>query len=93
MKILPQGYKVYVRLGRVEEKKTDGGIILPGKHSEQSRIGEVMAVGNEVSDYSVGDKVLVQYHSGVAIHLVAIGILDDTHRIYNEAEILTKVEE
>ena len=92
MKILPQGYRVYIKLLPVEEKKV-GRIILPGKHAEQSRIGEVLAVGKDADPYEVGDKVLVQFYAGIDIHLVAEGILDDTHRIFTASEILAKVED
>jgi len=60
MKILPKGFRVYIVLDRVEEGKV-GGVYLPDKHSEQSRIGVVKAVGEDVEDYKVGDKVLIQY--------------------------------
>jgi len=52
-----------------------------------------MAVGGDVIAYKVGDRVLVQFYGGIPIHLVKEGILDDTHRIFTESEILTGVEE
>ena len=92
MKILPQGFRVYIVLDKVESGKV-GGVYLPDKHSEQSRIGTIKAVGKEVEDYKAGDRVLVQYYSGVAIHLIKEGILDDTNRIFNASNILSLVEE
>jgi len=106
MKILPKGYRVYVVLDRVEEgqssggvylpgkhSEASGGVYLPGKHSEESRIGTIKAIGEDVEDYKVGDRVLVQFYAGIAIHLVKEDILDDTHRIFNASNILSVVEE
>ena len=91
MKIYPSGNRVYIVLNRVEGNKV-GEVYLPDKHSEESRIGEIMAIGADVIDHKVGDKVLVQFYAGVTIHLIAEGITDDTHRILNASNILATVE-
>ena len=49
MKIIPQGYRMLVRLLPVEEFKTEGGLYLPEKHAELTRIGIVEEVGEKVS--------------------------------------------
>jgi len=92
MKITPKGYKVYVVLDKVEAGMVNG-VYLPDKHVEQSRIGTIKAIGKDVEDYKVGDRVLVQFYAGIAVHLVKEGILDDTHRLFNMSNILSVVEE
>ena len=97
--IKPCHENLLVKLEKVEEGMV-GSIYLPDKHSEQSRIGEVLGVGWGVNDYivdekdhfKVGDKILVPFHVGNAIHLVGHGMLDDTLRIVGHREVQAKLE-
>ena len=87
MKIYPKGNRVYILLEKVEEKMV-GSIYVQDKHSEKTRIGKVIATGEDANDYKVDDKVLVQYYAGVVIDLFGEGMDDDTHRIVNASNIL-----
>jgi co-chaperonin GroES (HSP10) len=50
MKIIPWDKRVYVKLDKVEEKKSEGGILLPDKHSEESRLATILAIGDMVNE-------------------------------------------
>jgi co-chaperonin GroES (HSP10) len=87
--------RLFAILGEVQEKKI-GSIIIPGSHSERSRIGVVMEVGPEVKNYAVGDRILVSWYSGTRIHLdgdelYGKPVVEDAFRVLREAEILGKV--
>ena len=89
--IRPVGKRVLVQLNSVKEQKTEGGIILPDLHHEESRIGVILAKGGEVDDFDVGDKILVGWGFGTPIHFPDQGILDDTIRIGTQMEIWAKI--
>jgi co-chaperonin GroES (HSP10) len=91
--IKPVGKKILVELNLVEEKKTEGGILLPGLHHEESRVGYVLAIGNEVTVCKVGDKILVSWTFGDVLHFPDKGIIDDTIRMGTQAAIWAILEE
>ena len=87
--------RLFVILGEVQEKKI-GSIIIPGSHSERSRVGVVMEVGPGVVNYKTGDKILVSWYTGTRIHLdgdelYGKPIVEDAFRIIRECEILGQV--
>ena len=92
MKIIPVNDTLYIRLNEVEEQQI-GRIILPDKHEERTRIGTVLATGDKVKLFKAGDKILVSYFAGIHLHLPTEGIMNDTHRILTENEVLAKVED
>jgi len=94
MRIIPMGTRLYVTLDPVAEKMV-GSLHIPALHSELTRIGTVQAIGGDVTQYAVGDKVLVTYNVGRAISTVVDGFTpaNDIHRIVCEEEILAKIEE
>jgi co-chaperonin GroES (HSP10) len=94
----PMPGRIYAILDAVEEKKI-GSIIIADKTGAQSRIGTVKAIGKDVEDLKVGDRILVSYATGVVIDLPELyrhcgekGGGQDIHRIYCPQEILTTVE-
>lgn len=50
IKLLPWGKRILVRLDKVKEKTTEGGVILPDMHSEESRVGTILAIGDGVNE-------------------------------------------
>ena len=51
-----------------QEEVTKSGIVLPGTASKEKPItGEVLAVGKEVEDVKVGDKVIFEKYSGTEV--------------------------
>ncbi len=94
MKIQPIGHRLYVKLNTVKECQSKGGVWLPDKHSEPSRVGTVVEIGDEVKRFVPGDTVAVSYFSGVVLHFQEIedvGDGPDVHRIFVEDEILAKI--
>lgn len=93
-KIVPQGKRILVQLSSIKEMKTKGGVIIPGAHSEESRIGTIIASGDEVDKkYQPGALVLVAFFSGTVLHFPGEGILDDTIRMITQSEIMGLIEE
>jgi co-chaperonin GroES (HSP10) len=96
MKLVPRPGRIYAVLNSVEERKTSGGIIIPGQHSEQTRLGVIRAVGPDIIDLKPGDKILVSYYTGVVVDMPEIREMAnegvEIHRIYTPSEILMTVE-
>ena len=94
MEVKLYGDRVYAIFKPIEESKV-GVIIVPDKHSERSRLATIMAIGEEVINYDVGDTILVSTYTGVRLHLVGKELFgekvnEETHRILREEEILAK---
>ena len=67
MIIKPLGKRVLIKQVEQEEV-TKSGIVLPGTVSKEKPItGEVLAVGKEVEDVKVGDKVIFEKYSGTEV--------------------------
>ncbi len=95
MKLELFGDKLYVKLDPIEEGKV-GSIIIPGVHREVSRLGTIREVGPDVTRVKVGDRILVQYYSGVTVERLELserGDTPDAHRIMVESEILARITE
>lgn len=93
MKFIPQGKRLLVRVNRVKEKNV-GGIVIPDKHSELTRIAIVDAVGDGAKDqFKPGDIVMLGFNEGDVIHLVSERISDDTYRMVPSNSIQAKIED
>jgi co-chaperonin GroES (HSP10) len=92
LKLSPWGDRLYIILD--DPKESVGLIQLPEKHSERSRIATVAAIGEGVTHFKVGDKVLISYYTGIFVHLpdLAYRSKEDLHRIVREDEILARIE-
>jgi co-chaperonin GroES (HSP10) len=84
MNFIPCGGRVVVKLDAVDEKKV-GSILIPGMHSELSRVGTVLAAGGDVKRFKVGERVFMGYHAGNVIDTMESKA--DTFRIMTEDEI------
>lgn len=102
MKIIPQGFRMLVRLNKVEEyahkfKNEDGSegqIIMPDKHAELTRIGIVEEVGEKVRGWKKGDLFLCDFSAGSVVDspkLAALKPSQDTLRIIVQEDIWAKV--
>ena len=68
MNFKPLGERVLVeRL--VEDTKTASGIIIPDNAKEKPLMGVVKAIGSEVKDVKVNDKVVFGKYSGTEVKL------------------------
>ena len=93
LKIIPNGVRVLVKLNKIESMKTKGGVILPEMHSEESRLGTILALGDEVDEkFKVGDQILIAFFSGTVLHFPGEGMTNDTIRMITQSEIMAKVE-
>jgi len=93
-KIIPYGTRLYVLVDDVAEK-TYGNIILPEVHGELTRIATVIKVGDKVTYFKPGDRVLLMFFTGIDINLFipGEGMLSDLHRIITEQNVLAKIKE
>lgn len=67
MIIKPLGKRVLIQEVKQEEI-TKSGIVLPGTASKEKPItGEVLAIGNEVSEVKVGEKVIYEKYTGTEV--------------------------
>ncbi len=62
----PLGKRVIIRKLEAEEK-TASGIVLPSQAKEKPQMAEIVAVGKEVEDVKVGDKVVFKKYVGTEI--------------------------
>ncbi len=67
MIIKPLGKRVLIQEVKQEEV-TKSGIVLPGTASKEKPItGEILAIGNEVSEVKVGEKVIYEKYTGTEV--------------------------
>ena len=67
MIIKPLGERILIQEGKQEEV-TKSWIVLPGTASkEKPIIGEVLAVGDDVSEVKVGEKVIYEKYTGTEV--------------------------
>lgn len=68
MNIKPLGERVLVKMEQLQEK-TASGIIIPQTAQEKTQIANVVAVGEEVKNINVGDKILHDKYSGTSVKM------------------------
>jgi len=95
MKVKPLGRAILVKLDPVQKKEIKPGLWVSDKHSEQTRTGTILALGDEVDKekFKVGDRIGIMYYTGNIVYLYEEGWYDDTHRIITEDEIPFKLED
>jgi co-chaperonin GroES (HSP10) len=89
MIIKPQRNNIYVVLDGFLEYK--GNVFIPDRHSEQTRIGTVIAIGDKVTRYAPGDRIVMSYYTGTVLHLMQLDMRDERHRMMSEEEGLGTV--
>ncbi|MBM7559956.1 co-chaperone GroES [Marinitoga litoralis] len=89
MKVRPLGNRLLIK-PVIEEKKTEGGIVLPDTAKEKPMRAEVVAVGNIDSDVelNIGDHVIFAKYSGTEIK-----IDDEDYILIDVDDILAKYED
>lgn len=92
MRIIPKKGSLLVKLDAVQQRKV-GEIWVTDRHSEKIRIATVLDVGKEVTEYKKGDRVILNYYTGMILYILDMSWHDDTHKIVMEDNILGKVEE
>ena len=89
MKVIPLGSRLLIK-PVVEEKRTQGGIVLPETAKEKPIKAKVIEVGKEVEDLDVkaGDMVLYSKYAGTEIK-----IDDEDYIVVDQDDVLAKVED
>lgn len=89
MRVVPLGSRLLIK-PVVEEKKTEGGIVLPDTAKEKPMKAKVIEVGSEVEDIAVaaGDVVLYSKYAGTEIK-----IDEEDYIVIDQDDILAKIEE
>ncbi len=95
MRLELYGDRILVLCDPVEEKKV-GLVYIADKHSERTRLATVVSVGDTVSKYKDGDRILLSWYTGVHVHLIGeklwgVDANEDRHRLVMESEILGKI--
>lgn len=89
--------RLYVVLDALPEKTQSGLLYMPQTQAAASRTGTVVQVGPGAKDnngvvvpvkYQPGDRVVVSSYAGVGLYLLEYGMVDATHAIYRESEII-----
>ncbi len=62
----PLGNRVIIKKLEAEEK-TASGIVLPSQAKEKPQLAEILAIGKEVDEVKVGDKVVFKKYVGTEI--------------------------
>ena len=58
-----------------EDKKTESGIILTTESKDKQSIGKVLALGPDVKDISIDDRVIYQSYAGTKVNIDEIEYL------------------
>jgi len=89
MKVIPLGSRLLIKPIK-EERKTEGGIVLPDTAKEKPMKAEVIEVGKDVEDLDIkaGDKVIFSKYAGTEIK-----INDEDYIVIDQDDILAKIED
>lgn len=92
IKFIPLGNRIIVELEDITGRKY-GNLYVPDTGKELVRVGNIIAIGDKVMQFQVGDKIAFSSYSGVNIHMPKYGLIDDVrYRVLSEDEVLFKVE-
>ncbi len=89
MKVIPLGSRLLIKPIQ-EEKKTEGGIVIPETAKEKPMKAEVLEVGKEVEDLDVKpkDKVIFSKYAGTELK-----IDEENYIIIDQDDVLAKLED
>lgn len=89
MTVKPLGNRLLIKPIK-EEKKTEGGIVLPDSAKEKPQKAEIVEIGKleEDFDLKIGDKVIFSKYAGTEIK-----IEDVEYIIIDVDDVLAKIEE
>ncbi|MDN5360200.1 MAG: chaperonin GroES [Thermotogaceae bacterium] len=87
MRIKPLGDRVLIKPIK-EEKRTEGGLVLPDTSKEKPQKAEVIAIGKlEDVDLNVGDRVIFSKYAGTEIKIDS-----DDYILIDSGDILGLIE-
>lgn len=68
MTVKPLGERVLVKTEKAEEK-TASGLFIPQTSQEKTQFAQIVAVGSEVKNINIGEKILHDKYAGTAIKI------------------------
>lgn len=68
MNIIPTEGRVAIKQSRFEEETTKSGIVLTNKQKQNSRQGQIIAIGKNVNSVSVDNRVVYPTNVGVELN-------------------------
>ena len=68
IKITPRAKQVLVKPDGEESRVSDSGLVIPSQVEQEAKaIGTVLAVGSEIKDIKIGDRVIYGAYAGESI--------------------------
>ncbi|MDD2233207.1 MAG: co-chaperone GroES [Sphaerochaetaceae bacterium] len=86
MNIKPLADRVLVKVEQLQEK-TASGIIIPQTAQEKTQIGTVAAIGDEVKNLKVGQKIMHDKYAGTSVKMDG-----DEYLILNIKDVLAAID-
>lgn len=91
LKIEPQGDRLHIKLDPMVEMVKK--LYVPEDHREPTRIATVLEIGDQVTKFKPGQKILASFYTGVPIDMPQYDMDGTLHKIATESEILALVSE
>jgi len=91
MKVIPLGKNMLMELDDPEEEAW--GVSIPVKHREQTRLGTILEIGDKVTKFEKGDRVLIYNHYGDPLYLNKMRWYNPNHRLVHEDFVPARVSE
>lgn len=91
-RIRPAKDNVLIEVEAIGERKSKGGLFIPDSSSEFVREGVIVAVGDEVEGFSVGDHILCHAHTGLRMDMKKYGLVEQDLWMLSADEILAKLD-
>ena len=94
IEITPFGDRMLVQF--LPKEQVIGNLILPETVGQRSWLANVMAIGDKVTQFKVGDMIVLSFYTGIVINLYENHWLGTAIRMVTQEEVLglaRKVEE
>ena len=90
MRIIPIDSRLLIKLS--EKDRYQGTLVIPETARQRIRVFEVLDIGDKVTKFKIGDKIVISFYTGIFIDLIST-VDPENLRIVDEEEVLAKVEE
>ena len=91
IKIQPRHDNIYVQFEKPLEKVKK--LYVPEEHRERTRVGTIMVIGEKVTSFKPGERIIASYFAGVPLELPQYDLDPVIDRIMRESEILATIGE
>jgi co-chaperonin GroES (HSP10) len=79
-----------VRLSDADKSEYKGKLIIPENVRQRVRVFEVVDCGPMVRNFTIGDKVLISFYTGIYIDLIH-DVEPENLRIIEDEEVIAKI--